>query len=324
MTLHSSYIGRFAPSPTGPLHLGSLFSALASFLEARSQQGLWLLRIDDLDTPRNVQGATDAILRILDAFGLHWDKQIVYQSQHLAAYAEAVAKLSAMNLLYRCTCSRKSLIDSNHTEAIYPNYCRNKSIPASKDFALRIKTEPSNITFFDQLQGQITENMALQHGDFIIQRKDHIIAYQLAVVVDDHLQGINHVLRGADLLDSCAKQCYLQHCLNLPTPDYLHVPVITGKHGSKLSKQDFAPAVTQHNSHQTLFTLLHLLQQDPPADLHQASAPELLQWAISHWDKRKLQNIHSIAVQDTNQAVTEHLSYELIYKNPAKHQYQIF
>lgn len=293
------YTGRFAPSPTGPLHLGSLFTALAGFLDARSQQGLWLLRIDDLDQPRNIHGAADTILRTLEAFGLYWDRQVVYQSQHLNAYTEALQQLATKALLYPCTCSRKTLADLNteRTEAIYPGYCRYQQTQVTKDFALRIKTEDITFCFEDRLQGKISENLALQHGDFIVKRKDQIIAYQLAVVIDDHLQGINHIVRGADLLDSCVKQLYLQQCLSLPVMQYLHVPVITGANGSKLSKKDFAPAVTKHNSHLTLFKLLQLLRQNPPAELQQALVEELLNWAIYHWNPDKLKNTRSIALE---------------------------
>ncbi len=292
------YIGRFAPSPTGPLHLGSLFTALASFLEARSKQGLWILRIDDLDTARNIPGASDAILRTLEAFGLHWDQHESYQSQHLAAYSEALRQLTEQNLVYPCSCSRKILAEygNGEAESIYPQFCRSKNTLTSSKTALRIKTEASSISFHDQLQGLITQNLVRQHGDFIIKRKDQIIAYQLAVVIDDQLQNINHVVRGADLLNSCIKQIYLHQCLNIAPPNYLHVPLITGINGHKLSKKDFAPAVTKQNSHLTLYNLLKLLNQNPPPELQQSSAESILTWAIANWNLHNLQRIRSIAL----------------------------
>jgi glutamyl-Q tRNA(Asp) synthetase len=279
--------------------LGSLFTALASFLDARSRQGLWLLRIDDLDTPRNVPGAAEAILKTLDAFGLHWDKQVAYQSLHQSAYAQALQQLQDHHLLYRCTCSRKSLTDLSHAsnaEPVYPAICRLKNQPSPQHYALRLKTEPLSITFADALQGTITENLASQHGDFIVQRKDKVIAYQLAVVIDDHLQNVTHVVRGADLLDSTIKQYYLHQCLNLPSPHYMHVPVITGPQGAKLSKREFAPAINKQNSYQTLFKLLELLKQAPPVELKHERVSTQLHWAIEHWNPNALNQVRSIDV----------------------------
>ncbi|NOT83777.1 MAG: tRNA glutamyl-Q(34) synthetase GluQRS [Methylococcaceae bacterium] len=296
----SPYIGRFAPSPTGLLHLGSLFTALASFLEARSRQGRWLIRIDDLDTPRNVCGANEAILSTLDVFGLHWDGSVTYQSQHQQAYQQALQQLQDQHLLYRCTCSRKNLSDLDQSnpvsESIYPNICRDKNHPQTGEYALRLRTEPYLITFNDGVQGVVSENLASQHGDFILQRKDRIIAYQLAVVVDDYLQGVNHTVRGADLLDATIKQIYLHQCLNLAMPHYLHVPVITGAQGAKLSKREFAPAVNQQNSHLILFKLLVLLQQNPPSDLKHTSVAMQLDWAIQHWNPNALNLVRSIDI----------------------------
>jgi glutamyl-Q tRNA(Asp) synthetase len=285
------------------LHFGSLFTALASFLEARTHQGRWLLRIDDLDVPRNIPGATESILKTLDAFGLHWDGPVTYQSQHLHAYQQALQQLREQNLLYACTCSRKSLSGlsqgSPTPESIYPQICRNKNHFPGGEYALRLKTEPHLISFNDDIQGVITENLATQHGDFILQRKDRIIAYQFAVVIDDNLQAVNHVVRGADLLDSTIKQIYLHQCLNMPIPRYLHVPVITGAQGVKLSKREFAPAVNNQNSHQILFKLLELLQQNPPPELSHAPVATQLGWALEHWDSRVLSLIRGIDIINT-------------------------
>ncbi|MEQ1558016.1 MAG: tRNA glutamyl-Q(34) synthetase GluQRS [Methyloglobulus sp.] len=293
LPLHHSanhaYVGRFAPSPTGPLHLGSLFTALASFLDARSHKGKWLLRIDDLDTPRNKEGSVDAILKTLEVFGLHWDGSVCYQNQHLDKYEDLLHQLEQNQLTYRCTCSRKSLAEMfsgdrlNSKHSVYPGNCRNKAIPARIPHAIRLKVDPCTLTFNDELQGLISHDLAQQHGDFILKRKDGIIAYQFAVVVDDYLQGINHVVRGRDLFEETPKQIYLQQLLGFPTPTYMHVPVIVDQQGYKLSKQTLATAVDTQLPNKILFDLLVLLKQNPPDELGGASINELLDWAIGNW-----------------------------------------
>jgi len=283
------YIGRFAPSPTGPLHLGSLYTALASFLQARSRQGKWVLRIDDLDTPRNIKGSADSILKTLDVFNLHWDDNVVYQSHHLDVYDEILNELAKNNLIYPCTCSRKTLT------GIYSGLCRNKNPPHNSPYSLRIKTDDRIISFQDELQGLIAHNLTGQHGDFILKRKDHVIAYQFAVVVDDYLQQINHVVRGFDLLDSTPRQIYLQQTLGFATPGYMHVPVIIDEQGYKLSKQTRATAVDIKTPHQVIFGLLELLQQNPPRELQNAPSTELLNWAIDHWNPTLLQDSRAVS-----------------------------
>jgi glutamyl-Q tRNA(Asp) synthetase len=286
---HDAYIGRFAPSPTGPLHLGSLFTALASYVHARHHQGKWLLRIDDLDTPRNRNGSATAILKCLETFGLHWDSSVYYQSQHLDDYHYFLEKLTQNQLTYRCNCSRKSLVEMfpgdtpENKNNIYPGICRNKSIPSDTPHAIRLKTEPCNLSFQDELQGLISHNLAEQHGDFILKRKDGIIAYQFAVVVDDYLHDANHIVRGCDLLEETPKQIHLQQILGFPIPAYMHVPVIVDQHGYKLSKQTLATAVDTRSPNKTLFDLLVLLKQNPPDKLNGAKVIELLDWAITNW-----------------------------------------
>jgi glutamyl-Q tRNA(Asp) synthetase len=282
------YIGRFAPSPTGPLHLGSLYTALAGFLQARSRQGLWLLRIDDLDSPRNIKGSADNILKTLDVFGLHWDGSVVYQSQHLDVYDEILDKLAKNNLIYPCTCSRKTLA------GIYSGLCRDKQPPRNSLYSLRIKTDERIISFLDDLQGLVSDNLSGKHGDFILKRKDRVIAYQFAVVVDDNRQGVNHVVRGVDLLDSTPRQIYLQQTLGLATPGYMHVPVIIDEQGYKLSKQTRATAVDLKTPYSVIFALLTLLKQNPPCELQHAPVAEILNWAIDHWDPAPLKN--SVAI----------------------------
>lgn len=283
------YIGRFAPSPTGPLHLGSLCTALAGFLQARSQQGLWLLRIDDLDSPRNINGSADNILKTLDVFGLHWDGSVVYQSQHIDVYNEVLDKLAKNSLIYPCICSRKTLT------GIYSGLCRDKQPPRNSLYSLRIKTDERIISFQDELQGLVSHNLSKQHGDFILKRKDQVIAYQFAVVIDDDRQGVNHVVRGFDLLDSTPRQIYLQQMLGFATPDYMHVPVIIDEQGYKLSKQTRATAVDLKTPHSVIFSLLTLLKQNPPCELQDAPETEILNWAIDHWDPAPLKN--SVAIR---------------------------
>lgn len=291
------YIGRFAPSPTGPLHLGSLYTALAGFLQARSHKGKWLLRIDDLDTPRNVAGATENILTTLDAFGLHWDGPVDFQSSHVAEYELALDKMAKDNQVYPCSCSRKSLISAasdHHMPDVYPGFCKKLQIPLVQPHAIRIKTDARTIAFEDELQGYISHNIARQDGDFIVKRKDRIIAYQLAVVIDDERQRVNHIVRGFDLLEETPRQIFLQQLLGLKQPGYMHVPIITDLEGFKLSKQTRATAVDIKKPEKILFQLLGLLKQNPPDELHQARPLELLSWAIANWNPKPLKNSRAI------------------------------
>jgi glutamyl-Q tRNA(Asp) synthetase len=292
----SSYVyrGRFSPSPTGPLHLGSLYTAVASFLEARSQQGQWLLRIEDLDTPRNQKGAVNHILKTLDTFGLHWDERVVYQSQQPSYYQAAIEILRKQQRLYPSTSSRKHL----KSYTIYPQFCRHKPFKNPCKGALRLKTIPQKILFHDQLQGNILHEISTDHGDFIIQRNDKIIAYQLAVSVDDQRQGITHIVRGIDLLHCTAKQIYLQKLLNFSQPEYTHLPIIMNKLGQKLSKQTFAKSVSETPPQKMLYHILTLLQQAPPLELKNAPVTELLSWAMTHWSSHLLKNIKSFSIQD--------------------------
>ncbi|MGR9100314.1 MAG: tRNA glutamyl-Q(34) synthetase GluQRS [Gammaproteobacteria bacterium] len=294
-------MGRFAPSPTGPLHLGSLYTALASYLQARANRGKWLVRIDDLDTPRNVPGAADAILRALDKFGLEWDGDILFQSRKREAYMAALENLKSDNLLYPCTCPRKLLSDYrlNHLESDareYPGFCRDKPARYGTPHALRIKTDESPIIFDDGLQDRQTCKLAIDHGDFIVRRRDRIIAYQLSVVVDDNDQEISEVVRGFDLLDSTPKQLYLQQKLRYPSPAYLHVPVILDKTGAKLSKQTHAAPADPSNANTLIFLLLGLLKQSPPAALDGAPAKEQLRWAIANWNPAPLKKFRAITL----------------------------
>ncbi|HJV93058.1 MAG TPA: tRNA glutamyl-Q(34) synthetase GluQRS, partial [Azonexus sp.] len=243
-----TYRGRFAPSPSGPLHFGSLVAAVGSYLDARSQGGEWLLRMEDVDTPRNVPGAADSILATLDAFGFEWDGPVLWQSRRHAAYGEGLARLQAAGLAYGCACSRKEIADSASRPAIdgglaYPGTCRH-GLPAGRSVrAWRLRVGDEEIAFTDRLQGRVAQHLERDVGDFVLLRADGLFAYQLAVVVDDAAQGITDVVRGADLLASTPRQIFLQRLLGYPTPSYLHVPVALGRDGEKLSKQTGAPAI---------------------------------------------------------------------------------
>lgn len=286
----SRYTGRFAPSPTGHLHLGSIYTALASFLDAKAHDGLWKLRFDDLDTPRNVSGAIPSILQTLETFGLYWDGEVDYQSQHLDEYHATLTNLMANEKIYRCQCSRKDLTP------IYAQTCRNQNVSDDVPHSLRIKTDERQIVFNDGLQGQISQNLATQHGDFILKRRDNIVAYQFAVVLDDTRQSVTHVVRGMDLLCETPKQIFLQQVLNLPIPTYFHVPILVNADGQKLSKQTLATAVDVTMPNFVLFRLLNLLKQNPPLELQNASVDEILGWAISHWNLMALKDVKQIRV----------------------------
>jgi glutamyl-Q tRNA(Asp) synthetase len=266
-----------------------LFTALASFLDARANNGKWLLRIDNLDTPRNQLGAIDSIFHTLEAFGLHWDSAVYYQSQHLQDYEHYLAKLAQDGLTYRCVCSRKDLaglpdnIANPHKMGVYPGTCRDKLINESTPHAIRLKTDAIDLSFEDGLQGEISCKLLKEGGDFILKRRDNIIAYQFAVVIDDYLQGINQIVRGCDLLHETPKQIYLQHKLGFPTPAYKHVPVLVDEKGYKLSKQTLATAVDINTPKNVVFDLLVLLKQNPPDDLNRANVNEMLAWAIQQW-----------------------------------------
>lgn len=274
-----------------------MYTALASFLQARSQQGTWLVRIDDLDTPRNVKGSADLILKSLETFGLHWDERVFYQSQQQAVYQAYLEQLTDRKLLYPCVCSRKTLAEFQTTRpALYPGFCRDKTISLSNPHALRLKTTPTEVRFTDVLQGDLSHTIALQHGDFVLKRKEGIIAYPFAVVIDDYQQKITQVVRGVDLLNNTPAQIYLQQLFNLPQPDYMHVPIIIDRHGNKLSKQTYAQAVDLQNPSHTLYYLLCLLKQQPPPDIHHLPVSELLDWAIKNWQIAPLKAVTTQAV----------------------------
>jgi glutamyl-Q tRNA(Asp) synthetase len=280
------YRGRFAPSPSGPLHFGSLVAAAGSFLEARTRNGEWLLRMEDVDAPRCSQAAAADILRTLEACGFAWDGEVVRQSRRTDAYAAALERLKAAGHVFACACTRRELADSAIAPdgaTIYPGTCR-QGLPAGKPArAWRLRVGDVRVGFDDAIQGRIDSDLALDAGDFILLRADGLFAYQLAVVVDDADAGITHVVRGADLLASTARQIFLQQCLGLPIPCYAHLPVAVNAAGEKLSKQTRAAPVDASRPGPALYAVLAFLGQHPPPELSGASPDELWAWAMSHW-----------------------------------------
>ncbi|RCV90387.1 tRNA glutamyl-Q(34) synthetase GluQRS [Billgrantia montanilacus] len=279
----TGYRGRFAPTPSGALHFGSLIAALASFLDARRAGGHWLLRIEDIDPPRCPPGAADTILRQLEAFGLHWDGPVRWQHGRDEAYEAALERLRSQGLAYPCSCSRKQWRDL----PIYPGWCRHGVREPGKPLAWRLRSDKGlrPVTWQDRLFG--TQRFdPVELGDVVLKRKDELWAYQLAVVIDDADQGITDVVRGFDLLDNTPWQRQLQHALGLTEPRYLHLPLVMNRDGQKLSKQNLAPALPEEE--RAVRPLLHralaMLDQAPPETLALAPAAEQLDWAIAHWD----------------------------------------
>jgi glutamyl-Q tRNA(Asp) synthetase len=282
----ASYIGRFAPSPTGSLHAGSLVAAVASFLDARAAGGRWLLRMEDLDLPRCEPGAADTILRQLEAYGLVWDGAVLVQSQRDDAYAVALDALKAQGAVYPCACTRSQLAEAPRNpegEILYPGTCRNGLPAGAVARSWRVRVPDVSMHFIDRIHGDLQQNLAHDVGDFIVKRADGLFAYQLAVVVDDAFLGITHVVRGADLLWNTPRQIYLQTLLGLPTPVYAHVPLITNAAGQKLSKQTLAPALPESGCGAVLAQALTVLGHPPPPELEDAEPAELLAWASAHW-----------------------------------------
>ncbi len=281
------YRGRFAPSPTGPLHFGSLVAAVGSYLDARLQGGSWLVRIEDVDTPRTVPGAADDILRMLEVFGFAWDETVLWQSQRFEAYADALERLKSSGMAYGCACSRREIADSSIRPAIdgglvYPGTCRDGIPEGRAARAWRLRVPEESIAFNDRIQGAIAQHLASEVGDFVLRRADGLWAYQLAVTVDDEFQAISDVVRGADLLDSTSRQIWLQRCLDYATPRYAHLPVVTNAAGEKLSKQTLAPALSPQDAGRALVAALRFLGQSVPDELEKAPTATIWSWAFEN------------------------------------------
>ena len=304
------YIGRFAPSPTGPLHFGSLVAAVASYCDAKSNGGQWLLRIEDLDKPREMVGAADDILRSLEAFGFEWDAPIIVQSHRSEIYEAYLHHLNRKGFIYACTCSRKEIADSSVASgidgAIYPKTCEHNRLngqshaSASRINACSWRINVNNaqkIAFVDAIQGAVSQNLQTDVGDFILKRKDGFFAYQLAVVVDDALQNITHIVRGADLLDSTPRQIYLQYLFDFATPNYAHVPVAVNTAGEKLSKQTLSKPIDTSLASHLIVEALNFLGQMPPLALKNASVAECWRWAIAHWNGANVSRQDKIVIR---------------------------
>ncbi|CAN1604544.1 glutamyl-Q tRNA(Asp) synthetase [Pseudomonas mediterranea] len=284
MTATYPYIGRFAPTPSGHLHFGSLVAALASYLDARAAGGRWLLRMEDLDPPREEPGAQVAILKALESYGFEWDGEMVRQSERHEVYDQVINRLFSQGLAYACTCSRKQL---EAYQGVYPGLCRNAG-HGTEDAAIRLRVPELEYHFIDRVQGEFRQHLGREVGDFVIRRRDGLYAYQLAVVLDDAWQGVTDVVRGADLLDSTPRQLYLQELLGLPQPRYLHVPLITQPDGHKLGKSYRSPPLAAGQATPLLCRALRALGQEPGVELVDASPRELLAWGVRHWDAARI------------------------------------
>ena len=299
------YRGRFAPSPTGPLHAGSLLSAVCSFLEARRHDGRWQVRIDDIDPPREVAGAADAILRSLDAHGLHADDSIVFQSRRQAAYLGALDRLRDAGVLFPCACSRRELrarATAGPNGPLYPGTCRDGLPPGREARAWRLRVNQAEDLFEDRFQGLVRTRLAETVGDFVVRRADGLLAYNLAAAVDDGSSDISHVIRGHDLLWCTPPQRLIQRALGLRSPEYGHLPVLVDLQGQKLSKQQGAPALDDRSAPANLWLALQRLQQEPPPALCRASLATLWQWAHAHWTPDRLLGQETIRI-DHDEAI---------------------
>lgn len=282
------YIGRFAPSPTGPLHFGSLVAAVASYCDAKAHQGKWLLRVENVDTTRELKGATQNIIDCLTAYGFIWDDDIMLQDQRSDIYQTYLDRLIAQQMAYVCNCTRKTIAQT-HAETglegyIYPRTCLNNPPKVNTHSAWRMHVGNMHIAFDDRCVGTVAHNMAHDIGDFILKRADGIYSYHLAVAVDDALQGVTHVVRGEDLLHSTSRQLLIQEALGFNTPLYMHIPVVKNDAGEKLSKQTLAQAILPDDASNNLYQALSFLNLNPPEKLKTSAIPALWEWAFTHWN----------------------------------------
>jgi glutamyl-Q tRNA(Asp) synthetase len=290
------YVGRFAPSPTGPLHFGSLLAAVASYLEAGRRGGSWLVRIEDIDPPREQPGASHRILEALERYGFAISGPTRWQSASAPAHRAAIARLVDARLAYYCDCSRKNLLkaDTGPLGAIYPGTCRRRDLAPGDSLAIRVRTRGGRIAIPDRLQGTQSWELEALSGDFVIRRRDGFVAYQLAVVVDDHLQGVTDIVRGIDLLDSTPRQVWLQQLLGCVTPTYAHIPVAVDTDGRKLAKSTHAAPLPLDHPAPTLYRALLALQQSPPKSLERAPLTTLWEWAREYWRLDTLRGMQAL------------------------------
>ena len=288
------YKGRFAPSPTGPVHYGTLIAAVGSYLQAKKNNGEWLIRMEDVDTTRKIEGSDVDILNTLEAFGFEWHGEIIYQSKQTELYEQALEQLISQSMVFPCLCSRKQLAESN--SEIYPGNCRGRHLPEKNEHALRVVAKNITIKFNDAVMAKQSQNIEQQCGDFVIKRRDGLFAYQLAVVVDDALQGISEIVRGADLLDCTPRQIYLQQLLNYPTPAYCHLPLAVDSAGNKISKSEGASKINIKLKEKQLVCVLDFLGQQPPVDLAESNIKDIWVWAIKHWQIKLVPQCKTIPV----------------------------
>jgi len=298
------YRGRFAPSPTGPLHFGSLVAAVGSYLDARAHGGQWLLRIEDIDAPRTMAGAADGILRTLESFGFEWDGEVLVQSRRLDLYHAALVRLQLDGEAYPCACSRSEIAAAGRQRSvdgglIYPGTCRAGLAAGVAARAWRLQVPDRELRFVDRVQGAARQNLQREVGDFVLLRADGQYAYQLAVVVDDAEQGVNAVVRGVDLLDSTARQIWLQQRLGLPTPSYAHLPVVVNAAGEKLSKQTQAAAVIPSGGSALLARASGFLGHPLPGELSGAAVAEFWRWAIANWSMTRVPALRGVFLGDS-------------------------
>ena len=300
------YIGRFAPTPSGPLHFGSIISALASYLDAKNNNGQWKVRIDDIDSPRVMKGAESSILKNLESLGLFWDDKISRQSENIKEYKNILEMLKSKNLTYNCNCSRKQIAISNQSdlnEPFYNNHCRSMHHPSSSKSAIRLIANYKSTNFIDRAQGAQFNNANNLIGDIIIKRSDQIYAYQLAVVIDDQLQSVTNIVRGTDLLNSTIKQHYINNLLNFPDKTYMHIPIAT-INNRKLSKGN-GDKLNNSNFSLILIEGLKFLRQKIKKDFKEASPREILKYAVKNWDSAPLQKIKNIELNPSQRLIVD-------------------
>ncbi|AJI94342.1 glutamyl-queuosine tRNA(Asp) synthetase [Yersinia ruckeri] len=301
MSENHRYVGRFAPSPSGDLHFGSLIAALGSYLQARAQGGSWLVRIEDIDPPREIPGAAHRILATLEHYGLHWDGQVIYQSHRHDAYRAALDWLQQQGLSYYCTCTRSRI---QHIGGFYDGHCRNLHLPPDHA-AIRLRQTHPVYAFHDRLLGQLHADPALAEEDFIIRRRDRLFAYNLAVVVDDAFQGVTEIVRGADLIEPTVRQIALYNQLQQPVPTYIHLPLALNYDGHKLSKQNHAPSLPDGDPRPMLVSALKFLHQPMPESWQDLDLSLLLRWAIEHWSLDSLPHQSAIAQPENTSAFSK-------------------
>ena len=300
------YIGRFAPTPSGPLHFGSIITALASYLDAKHNNGQWKVRIDDIDSPRIAEGAESTILKNLESLGLFWDDKISRQSENIKEYNDILEMLKSRYLTYNCNCSRKHIAISNQSdlkEPTYNNHCRSMRHPSSSKSAIRLIADYKSIQFIDRTQGPQFTDINNSVGDFIIKRSDQLYAYQLAVVIDDQLQSVTNIVRGTDLLNSTIKQYYINNLLNFPEKIYMHRPIAT-INNRKLSKGN-GDKLNNSNFSSILIEGLKFLRQKIKKDFKEASPREILKYAVKNWDSAPLQKIKNIELNPSQRLIVD-------------------